>query len=167
MRANTTPRKELLAIIERILRQTPKRLLRAAFGPVTVAIQSAPSSDRSRPPAKVQLTSDELCLLEVAPYSYSPRSRSPGCYFYAWDAVTERGGLFMDPCGKFYRAGISGKGEFTNFPTLPGDTRVSLSLVYVPEDLSLKDLTDADLEVLLRKLLNLSLNSNIVVGNAM
>lgn len=145
-------REELLAKIEQILNATPKRVLNALFYPATVAIQSEASSDGSFPPDLHKIASDEHCLIEIESYRYGKRSRSPGSYYYRWDAITKNGGLYMDANGEFFCAKVIGEGRYGQFPAYPGDTGVRLTIEYLPTGYGLQDLTDEDLELVWSKL---------------
>jgi hypothetical protein len=152
MKANELNRKEIIAEVNRLLKETPGRVLKKAFEPATVLIQSEETSDNSYPPKLESIDSDALCLLTVEAFEYSRKSQSPGSFYYEWQAITKCSGLYMDCAGKFYVAAISGGGLYAQFPAHPGDTCVSLEVHYTSVGFTLHDLTDSDLEELFSNL---------------
>jgi hypothetical protein len=139
-------RSELIEEIKQTLNDTPRRELEAAFEPAVILIQSESRTDNSYPPEEGRITSDNHRFLTIWPFRYTEKSRAPGNYYYAWDAVTTHHGLFMDARGEFYEAHLSGRGEFAAFPAHPGNTNISIEVEYRPTDYTLEDLNDDDLQ---------------------
>lgn len=139
-------RSELIKEIQQTLNDTPRHELEAAFEAAVILIQSQSRTDNSYPPEEGRITSDNQRLLTIWPFRYAEKSRAPGNYYYAWDAVTTHPGLFMDTHGEFYQAHLSGHGEFAAFPAHPGNTNVSIEVAYRPTDYTLDDLNDDDLQ---------------------
>jgi hypothetical protein len=144
-------RDEIIAAIRNLLESQPRRQLEQALDPAVVLIQSEASSCNSSPPDLEFVCSDELSLLEIRPYGYREKSRSPGAFCYQWEAVTTNAGLFMDAGGRFYAARLTGSGEFASFPAHPGDTGVSINIEYHPQEYDLDALTSEELGDLLAR----------------
>ena len=143
---NDLPRSELSEEIRQTLNDTPRHKPEAAFERTVILIQSESRTDNSYPPEEARITSDNQRFLTIWPFRYAERSRAPGNYYYAWDAVTTHSGLFMDARGEFYEAHLSGSGEFAAFPARPGNTNVTIEVAYRPTDYTLEDLNDDDLQ---------------------
>ena len=139
-------RSELIEEIQQTLNDTPRPELEAAFEPAVILIQSKSRTDNRYPPEEGRITSNNQRFLTIWPFRYAEKSRAPGNYYYAWDAVTTHPGLFMDARGEFYEAHLSGSGEFAAFPARPGNTNVTIEVAYRPTDYTLEDLNDDDLQ---------------------
>ena len=152
MKNSNNRRPELIGRINSILKEHCRGDLENAFGPAVVAVQSEANSDNSYPPDEEEICSDEFCLLAIRPFKYSSKSRSPGSFYYEWDAITTSQGLYLSAEGELYRARVEGEGEFAKFPAHPGDTGVQLTIEYAPAEIPLDQLTESDLELVLNTL---------------
>jgi len=145
-------RATLIAEILTLLKETPRRVLELGFGGSVVLIQSESNTYDGDCPRQERVISAEPSLLTIWDFTYFKKSSSPSSFYYRWQAITTSGGLFMDSAGTFYHAKLIGQGRYTSFVSGPGDTEVSIQVLYVRTNLTFADLSVADINLVFKYL---------------